>query len=97
MADNITKDAAEKIVGKLGAVVESGAKHDLAKIYHEGREIAQFGVRRGSKRGTPHTDLPGQLYVGKRDCLRLAQCSPSREGWVEIPRSKGLIADADDI
>lgn len=88
---NITKEHAEKIAGKLNAVIESGAKHDLAKLYHDGKPVAQFGIRRGSKKDTGHARIPGQIWVGKKDCLLLAQCPLSREGWIEILKEKGVI------
>ncbi len=37
MANIITKEHAEKIAAKLEAMIEVGAKHDLAKIYHNNR------------------------------------------------------------
>ncbi len=69
---NLTKGHAEKIAAKLEARIVAGSKHDLAKIYHGDKKIAQFGIRRGSKGDLPHPFLPGQLFVAKKDCLRLA-------------------------
>lgn len=97
MANDITKEHAEKIAGKLGAVIEAGAKHNLAKIYYKNMKVAQYGIQRGSKKDAPHSYIPGQIFVSKKDCLRLAQCPLSRDGWLEILKSKGIIkVDVDD-
>ena len=91
MANKITKEHAERIAAKLQAVIEKGAKHDLAKIYHGQRKVARYGIRRGSKKDMPHSYLPGQLFVSRTDCLALAECPMSREQWLEILREKGLL------
>jgi len=95
MANNITKEHAEKIAGKLEAVIEAGAKHDLAKIYYKDKRVAQYGIQRDSKKDAPHTYIPGQIFVSKKDCLLLAQCPLSRDGWVEILKAKGIIEEDD--
>ncbi len=92
MANNITKEHAEKIAEKLEAAIEKGAKHDLAKIYYKNRKVAQYGIQRGSKKDALHSYIPGQIFVSKRDCLLLAQCPLTRDGWIEILKGKGLIA-----
>ena len=91
MANNITKEHAEKIADKLEAVIESGAKHNLAKIYYNNKKVAQYGIQRGSKKDALHTYIPGQIHVSKKDCLLLAQCPLSRAGWVNILKDKGVI------
>lgn len=95
MANTITKEHAERIARKLEAVIEAGAKHDLAKIYYNDRMVAQYGIRRGSKKDAPHSYIPGQIFVGKTDCLGLAQCPLSRDEWVGILKGKGII-EVDD-
>ena len=45
----ITKGDATQIAKKLKArIYKSGKAHDLACIEYEGKEIASFGIRRGS-------------------------------------------------
>ena len=96
MTNNITKEHAEKIAEKLKAVIEAGAKHDLAKIYYDNKKVAQYGIQRGSKKDIPHAYIPGQLFVSKKDCLLLARCPLSREGWIEILKEKRIVEDNDD-
>ena len=87
----ITKEHAEKIARKLEAFIESGKQHDLAKIYHEGKKIAQFGIRRGSKKDAMHSYISEQLHVTKAQCLDLARCPLSRAEWIVILKEKGVI------
>ena len=97
MGNVITREHAEKIVKKLKAVNESTSKsaHDTYVIYHEGIEIASFGVRRGSKKDNPHGHIPGELHIRPNQCVNLARCPLSREQWIDLLRERGLIpADA---
>jgi hypothetical protein len=87
----ITKDHAIAIAKKLQGTLKTGAKHDRVQIYHEDRLIAQYGIRRGSKKDSPHPYIPSQLSVSKPECYRLASCDLSREAWIEKLRDKGLV------
>lgn len=89
MAKSITKEDALAIAKKLDAKLVEGARHTLAKVYHEGKKVAQFVIQRGSKKDAPHPHLPAQLFVNRADCLRLAECTLSQMGWLEILKSKG--------
>ena len=89
----ITKEHAEKIADKLEAVIGSGKQHDLAKIYHEEKKIAQLGIRRGSKRDASHAYISEQLHVTRAQCLDLARCPLSRAEWIAILRTKGVIEE----
>ena len=89
----ITKQMALDIARKLKANIDTTAKaHDLATVLHEGKVIAWFGIRRGSKRDLPHPYIPAQIHLGPHDTRRLAECHISREEWIAIMREKGLIA-----
>lgn len=88
----ITKELALKIVRKLGAVIEEHTRaHDLASVYHGGKLIAEFGIRRGSRRDQGHDHIPSQLYIGPRDARRLGECPLSKDDWLGILSDKGLI------
>jgi hypothetical protein len=95
MSNSITKEHAERIATKLGATIETGGNHDLAKIYHNKRLVAQSGIRRGSKKDMPHQYVPGQIHVSRKDCLLLAQCPMTRSEWVEKLKEKGVIEEDD--
>lgn len=90
---SISKDDAEAIARKLHAVLDSrkNRPHALAKIYHENRLIAHFGIRHGSSRNAGHGHIPNDLHVSFRDVKMLAQCPMSREQWIEKLREKGKI------
>jgi hypothetical protein len=86
----LTKDDAEAIAKKLRASLKDGAKHQLA-IEYEGKRIAQFGIRRGSRRDQGHDHIPSSIHVRPREALLLAQCPMSYEEWITRVKEKGLI------
>jgi hypothetical protein len=87
----LTKDQAEAIARKLRAVMISGRRHDLAAVKYNGQTIAQFGIRRGSRRDQGHDYIPGQIHVTRQQATLLAQCPMSFEEWIAVMRQKGLI------
>ena len=54
----LTKDDAEKIAVKLKGDRHSGSKHELVRLVYEGKLIAQFGIRRGSRKDQGHDFIP---------------------------------------
>ena len=80
----ITKELAQKIVSKLKAVNESqeGDEHDEYGVYHNDLLVAQFGVRRGSRKGAGHDHIPGDLEVGPNFAKQLGQCPKSRDDYL---------------
>jgi hypothetical protein len=93
MATIITKELAERIATKLKAVCDpkKNRPHDLYRIYHDGRLVAHFGVRRSSKKDQGHDHVPGQIRVSPARAKLLGQCPMSREEWVEEMKRKGVI------
>src|SRR4051812_26326529 len=89
----ITREQAEKIVKKLKAVDEStkNSPHDTYVVYHNGVEVASFGIRRGSRKDQSHGHIPDDLHVRPRQCLDLARCPLSRDGWLDLLRERGLL------
>jgi hypothetical protein len=81
----INKQHAKSIARKLKAVVDtSGGAHDIAYIYNDdGKLLASFGIRRGSKKSLGHGHIPNDLSLNRLDTLRLANCPMSREDWLE--------------
>ena len=94
MATIITKDLAESIAHKLQAVcsTKKNRPHDLYVVYHAGHRIAQFGIRRSSKRNQGHDHIPGAIHVTPNQTRLLGQCPMSREEWVEKMIEKNVIA-----
>jgi hypothetical protein len=62
----LTKDHAEAIARKLRAVMVQGRKHDIAAIKYNGQTVAQFGIRRGSRRDQGHDYIPSQIHVTRQ-------------------------------
>ena len=90
----LTKDDAEKIASKLKGNKHSGSKHELIRLVYEGRLIAQFGIRRGSRKDQGHDFIPGRIHLNMRDTLSLAQCTFSYEDWIQRMKDKGVISGA---
>jgi hypothetical protein len=94
MATIVTKELAESIARKLQAVcnAKKNRPHDLYVVYHQGRRIAQFGVRRSSRKDQGHDHIPGEIHVSPNEARLLGQCPMSREEWVKKMIEKGVIA-----
>lgn len=90
---NITKELAVKIAKKLKASIieRNNRPHDIAQVYHEGKLIAMFGIRRGSNKNLGHDHIPSQIFVRAKEAKLLGQCPLSREEWIEILKEKGKI------
>jgi hypothetical protein len=88
----ITKELADNIAKKLKAKVQKqGKKHDIFTVYHEGKMVAHFGIRRGARKDLGHDYIPNQIFLRPRDARLLGQCPLSREDWVNILKEKGKL------
>ena len=88
----LTKDHAKQIARKLEAEIKSGKKaHDLASIYHDGKLIAWFGIRRGSRRDSGHDHIPKSLSFSADKCLGLARCPVSKDDWLSHMKKIGRL------
>ena len=87
----LTQRHALAIASKLKAAIDKkGKAHDIASIWHEGKLITSYGIRRASaEKG--HGHIPGALFVGPHDCHRLADCSMSQAAWLEVMKEKGKL------
>lgn len=88
----LTKEHAKKIADKLEARIHTGGKaHDIAAIYYAGKIVAQFGIRRGSKKDAGHDHIPRALSFSPNKCLGLANCPVSRDEWIQRMRELGKL------
>lgn len=89
----ITKQMAKKIAKKLEATIdkESSSSHDRAIIFHEGVYVADFGIRRGSRRDAGHDHIIEELQINARFPKELAWCPKSRKDWIDAMRDERLI------
>lgn len=87
----LTHEHAEKITQKLKAAIRYKASHDLAVVEYEGKRIAQFGIRRGSRKDQGHDHISTSIHVSPHEALLLAQCPMSLDDWVKRMKEKGLI------
>ncbi len=96
MARIITKELAQKIIRKLGAVsLQSGGAHEIYGVLEGDVLIASFGLRRGSEKDKGHDHIPNDLHVGPGFAKALAQCTKSRDEWLQLMKHKGLLPDAE--
>lgn len=86
----LTSREAEQIASKLEAEVKEGRGHARALIRWQGRIVASYGIRRGS-RETSHDYIPKQMFLTFRETLDLARCPLTKEGYFEILRQKGKL------
>jgi hypothetical protein len=100
MANIITREHAEIIAKKLGATRIEGKKasggsreHVTAVIYHDGIEVASFGIRRGSNKELPHGHLTEDLHITPNQCRKLGDCSMQNTEWLEIMKEKGYLPE----
>jgi hypothetical protein len=89
----LTRDHANEIARKLGAEINKKRAHQIAVIYVNGKFIASFGIRHGSKRDAGHDHIPRDIYFPPNKCLRLAQCSLNLPDWIKSLKEQGKIED----
>jgi len=87
----LTSKEAEQIAAKLEAEIKEGRGHARALIRWQGRIVASYGIRRGS-RETSHDYVPKQIFLTFRETLDLARCPLTKEGYFEILRQRGKLA-----
>src|SRR5438309_1051543 len=87
----LNKDDAQEIAKKLKARMHSGSAHDIAVIEYDGIYVAEFGIRRGSRRDQGHGHIPRAIHLNLRDALSLARCTLSYEQWLQRMKEKGHI------
>jgi hypothetical protein len=88
---NITKDHAELICKKLGAVDESlkGAAHERHCVYYGKVLLGHIGIRHGSKRNQSHDHVPKDLNVSPRFAWELGTCTKYLDDYLDNLRGRG--------
>jgi hypothetical protein len=77
---------------KLKAEVDNSSKHHTQiKFWHEGILVIQFGIRRVSAE-LGHGHLPKDMMLSQKDCRTFRQCSMYLQDYIQILKSKGIIA-----
>ena len=88
----IQRKDALNIAKKIGATLEDGGNHQMAIFRHEGKIILTFGIRHGSKSGHGHlVGEHGPLKLNAAKVSALAECTLSRDQYIEILKDKGII------
>jgi hypothetical protein len=89
----LNKDDPQKIAKKLKARMHHGSAHEIAIVEYQGKHVADFGIRRGSRRDQGHGHIPRDIHLSPRDTLALAECTLSYEQWIQRMKDKGLIEE----
>jgi hypothetical protein len=90
----IDKEDALIIAQKLEAEIDDKKKnrpHDLAVIYYNGKWVASFGIRRGSRKSEGHDHIPKDIHWPPHKCKECAKCNYSKKDWIEDMIAKGYI------
>lgn len=90
---SITRESAERIASKLGAVAspKKNRPHDLYHVYYGGKIVASFGIRRSSRKDKGHGHIPACLHVSPHQANGLDECSVSNDDWIALMKEKGII------
>lgn len=86
----ITKELAIKIRDKLAArsLTTKNDEHDEYGIFHNGRLIASFGIRRGSKKDAGHDHVQKELNVSTGFAKQIGICKRYLDDYL---RAQGLL------
>ena len=87
----ITKEMAVVIARKLGAEIRPRKAHDLAIVRHDGKVVAMFGIRRGSRKGAGHDHVPGAIFASVYLTKQLGLCPYEQKHWLAIMARKNLL------
>lgn len=89
----LNKTHALIIAKKLEAeIAKKTNNHDIAKVFHNGKLIAKFGIR-GSRKDQGHGHIPRELHTSPHVCKEMADCRIQRKEWLEILRENGQEID----
>lgn len=92
----LNREAALAIARKMKAEIVTRKKaHDLALIFHRGRVVAKFGIRRGRK-DLGHDHIMADIFLSARDARFFASCEISREEWISRMIQKGHLPGDDE-
>lgn len=83
MKKSFTQLDARSIAKKLDATITNAKAHDRAIIHYDGRRVADFGIRRGS-RELSHDFLPKQLELTRKQTLELSRCQLTKGAYFDI-------------
>ena len=85
-----TKKHAEAIADKLGCSRHEAKAHTQAELFHNGKMVAHFGIRRGSGE-VGHDYLPSELHLRQKECRELYDCALTKDGYLQILSERGLL------
>ena len=80
---------------KKGFLEKQGRKHVLYIFIHEGKKICETHMSRDDQDLNDYLldKMSKQVYLDKKDFIRLIDCPLSEKDYTEILKSKNLITD----
>ena len=85
--NQITKELALKIVGKLDAadITEPGSPHKEYAVYGKGNKlVATFGIRHSPRKDQGHDHIPKELGVGPNFAKQLGACTKHKPEYLAL-------------
>ena len=94
MTVTLKKEQALKMLEKVGAKIENGAKHLKARLVVDGRQIFLIPISNGSKEiptGTAQKIFREAKLFRREHCENLRNCPMDRDEYLDILREQGII------
>ena len=94
MTVTLKKEEALKMLEKVGAKIETGAKHLKARLIVDGRHIFLIPISNGSKEiplGTAQKIFREAKLIRREHCEKLRNCPMDKEEYLNILREQGII------
>lgn len=92
----LDKEDALEIAHKLYAERQNSKKnrpHDLYVISYKGQWVAQFGIRRGSRKSAGHDHIPKEINWSPHNCKECAKCKLGFDDWIHDMIAKGIVVE----
>ncbi len=86
----LTAKDGRKIAKKLDAEVSEGRKHTNYRVVINNKYIGRYGLSRGSREKSLY-DIAKQIAISPTQAKELSSCNISKEGYVEILQTKGIL------
>jgi hypothetical protein len=70
-----------------------GGSHTWVVVDYRGRRLAEFGIKRGSRRDAGHGWIPDQLHLSPHEASELAQCPLTVDEYINLMVQRGFIVE----
>ncbi len=94
MTVTLTREEAIKMLNKIGATVDQGARHMKVSLEIDGKKVFKTVLSRGSKDIPKGTAMNIFRELGLRSadkCIALRNCPMSRDEYITYLRKEGIL------